>query len=47
LTPDEANSRAHAQADLAREALEDAAIRDERASGYLEDLAEFVITREH
>lgn len=47
LTPKEANSRAQAQAELAREALEDVSVCDERAYGYLEDLAGFVVTREH
>jgi geranylgeranyl diphosphate synthase type I len=47
LTPEEADARAREQADLALEALEGVAIRDPTAGDYLEDLAEFVVTREH
>jgi geranylgeranyl diphosphate synthase type I len=47
LTPEEADTKARAQADLALEALDGVDIRDPTARDYLADLAEFVVTREH
>ncbi|WP_435144931.1 polyprenyl synthetase family protein [Halobaculum sp. P14] len=46
LTPEEANQRAHDQADMALEALETTGLDDSDARGYLRDLAEFVVVRE-
>jgi len=46
LTPEEADQRAHDQADAALEALETAGIGESDARGYLRDLAEFVVVRE-
>ncbi|XVH30321.1 polyprenyl synthetase family protein [Haloferacaceae archaeon DSL9] len=46
LTPEEANDRAHEQAELALEALETADLDETEANGYLRDLAEFVVVRE-
>jgi geranylgeranyl diphosphate synthase type I len=50
LTPEEADRRAHDQADAALEALETARIPEDgtndRAMEYLRDLAEFVVVRE-
>ena len=46
LTPAEANERAREQADEALEALDGVRAHDATARGYLDDLAEFVVTRE-
>lgn len=46
LTPEEANERAHDQADQALEALETAELSDTDARRYLRDLPEFVVVRE-
>ena len=47
LRPEEADARAHAQADIALEALDAIDVHDATARDYLADLAEFVVTREH
>ncbi|ELZ01443.1 polyprenyl synthetase [Natrialba chahannaoensis JCM 10990] len=46
LTPDEANSRARAEADRALEALDRVEVADPEAELYLRELAEFVVERE-
>ncbi|QLG63551.1 polyprenyl synthetase family protein [Halorarum salinum] len=46
LSHEEADERAREEADRALEALETATIEDSEASGYLRDLAEFVVVRE-
>lgn len=47
LSPAEANERAHAEAAAAVAALEGVSIENPTAEGYLVELAEFVVTREH
>ena len=46
LTPDEANERAHEQADMALDALDTTGVGESDARGYLRDLAEFVVVRQ-
>lgn len=47
LSVDEVNQRAQEQSELALAALDSVETADERASAYLRELAEFVVTREH
>ncbi len=46
LSPEEANERALEEADRALAALQTATVEDGEAHGYLEQLAEYVVTRE-
>ena len=46
LSPEEADDRAHEEADRALDALDTADLEDTPARGYLRDLAEFVVVRE-
>ena len=46
LSPEEADDRAHSEADRALEALAAADVGESQARGYLRDLAEFVVVRE-
>ena len=46
LSPDEADERAHREADHALESLRAADTEDSQARGYLRDLAEFVVVRD-